>query len=174
MPGLLGRIHVASVPGLLMLLVLWVAFYELAHIVVVLVRHEPVIGWAIGPFGLTLMVLCEPSLLYLWIGFLFPALISGGVLYLGLFTMWSPIDYLHDPVFKILLFAIGLLLTSTVDMIRVIRDVRYPLWGEARVLRSIQLLPSLWTKIHFTPFGYSYVRTHFGFNPTELLQVLSL
>jgi len=46
------------------------------------------------------------------------------------------------------------------------------LWGEARILRTIQNLRATWARIYFTPFGYSYVRDRFGANPTELLQAL--
>jgi len=33
--------------------------------------------------------------------------------------------------------AVGVLLTSTVDFVNAMRDVRYPLWGEARILRKL-------------------------------------
>src|SRR5579885_2708683 len=50
--------------------------------------------------------------------------------------------------------------------------LRYPLWGEARILRNIQSLRSSWATIHFTPFGSSYLREQFGSSPTDLLRLL--
>lgn len=172
MPGILANIHVTNFFGLGLLLVLWIVLFKGMHLVIMLLRHEPLIGWAIGPLGITVMFLHEPSLLYIWLDVLFPALISGGVLYVGLFTSLSPIVLPHHPVFIAVVLACGVLLTSTGDLVNALLDVRHPLWGEARILRSIQILRGSWAKVHFTPFGYSYLHDHFGANPTELLQAL--
>src|SRR5216684_3469716 len=83
-------------------------------------------------------------------------------------SSWS-----SNPLVKILVIAVGVLLTSTGDFLDAMRDLRYPLWGEARILRSIQLLCARWATIHFTPFGLSYLRENFGSNPTDLLQSFS-
>jgi hypothetical protein len=105
---------------------------------------------------------------------LFPAVVSAFVLYLGLFTaLPSPLALPSNPLVEILVITIGVLITSTIDFRDAMRDLRYPLWGEARILRSIQLLRASWASIHFTPFGLSYLREHFGSNPTDLLQSFS-
>lgn len=174
MPGLFNSIHVSNVLGLVVFLLLWIVLCECAHVFVMLLRHEPVLGWAVGPFGVTLMVLREPSLLYIWLDVFFPALVSGSVLYVGLFTPLSPMMIPDHPLIKLVVLACGLLVTSSSNLINALRDVHYPLWGEARVLRTIQVLQSTWARIHFTSFGHSYVRSHFGSNPAELLQALSL
>ena len=174
MPGLFNSIHISNVLSLVVFLVLWIVLCECAHIFVMLLRREPLLGWAVGPFGVTLMVLREPSLLYIWLDVLFPALVSGSVLYMGLFTPLSPMIIPDHPFIKLVLLACGLLITSSSNLINALRDVHYPLWGEARVLRTIQLLQSTWARIHFTSFGHSYVLSHFGSNPAELLQALSL
>jgi len=85
---------------------------------------------------------------------LFPAVVSAFVLYLGLFTaLPSPLALPSNPLVEILVITIGVLITSSVDFLDALRDLRYPLWGEARILRSIQLLRASWASIHFTPFG---------------------
>jgi hypothetical protein len=174
MPGLFNSIHVSNVFGLLVFVLLWFVLCEFAHVVVMLLRREPVLGWAVGPFGITFMVLREPSLLYIWLDVLCPALVSGSVLYVGLFTPLSPMILPDHPLIKLVVLTGGLLITSSSNLVNALRDVHYPLWGEARVLRTIQLLQSTWARIHFTSFGHSYVRSHFGSNPAELLQSLSL
>ena len=55
-------------------LVLWIVLCECARIFVLLLRREPLLGWAVGPFGVTLMVLHEPSLLYIWLDVSVPPL----------------------------------------------------------------------------------------------------
>ncbi len=171
MPGIFASIRVHNLLGLGLFLLVWIILCEGTHVVVILLRHEPLLGWAVGPLGITIMYLYEPSALYVWLNVLCPALISGSVLYIGLFTSLSPVTLPHQPFFEVCLIFCGLLLSSTADLVRALRDLRYPLWGEARLLHTIQKLRASWASIHFTAFGYSYVRDHFGANPTELLQI---
>ncbi len=95
---------------------------------------------------------------------------SGGVLYIGFFTRLSPVPLSHNFLVEIVLVACGVLLTGIGDIFNAFQDLRHPLWGEARILRSMQWLRATWAKIHFTPFGYSYLNDHFGSNPNDLLQ----
>jgi hypothetical protein len=172
MPGVVTHIHVTNFLGLGIFLVLWIVLFRCTHLLVMLLRREPLIGWAIGPLGLTIMCLHEPSTLYIWLNVICPALVSGGIVYLGLFTPISPITLPQHPFTQIIVVVCGVLITSTSDLVNAWQDLRHPLWGEARILRSIQLLRKIRAKIHFTPFGYSYLIDHFGSSPTELLQAL--
>jgi len=120
------------------------------------------------------LYLSEPSPVFILFTALFPAMVSAFVLYVELFTaIPSPLALPHNPIFEILVITIGVVITSTLDFFDAMRDLRYPLWGEARILRNIQLLRASWASIHFTPFGLSYLREHFGSNPTDLLQSFS-
>lgn len=172
MPDILSDIRITNAFGLFIFLVLWLVLFEGTRIAIKLVRRDPVIGWAIGPFGITLMCLREPSLLYLWMDVLLPALISGTVLHVGLFTSVSPLDLPREPLVQVLVITLGVLFTSLADLITALRDIRYPLWGEARILRNIQMLRASWARIHFTPFGHSYMHDRFGATPRDLLQAL--
>ena len=173
MPGTIASLHVTSVPGLVGFVLLWIVLVECARMLVRALRNEPLIGWAVGPLGVSTLYLSEPSTLFILFNAIFPALVSACVLYIGLFTFLpSPIVLPRTALVEILVIALGVLLTSMGDFLDALRDLRYPLWGEARILRSIQLLRASWTTIHFTPFGLSYLRDHFGSNPTDLLQAL--
>ncbi len=165
-------VHVSNLWGLVVFLLLWVVLVECAHVLVALLRHGPLLGWAVSPCGVTVMFLHEPSTLQIWLNVLFPALVSGVVVYIGLFTSFAVVTLPHILRVEIPSVAVGVLLTSTADFVNALRDVRYPLWGEARFLRSIQSLRASWASIHFTPFGLSYLRDNFGANPTDLLQAL--
>ncbi len=172
MPVVSHNIHIINPVGIVVLLLLWIILFEGAHVLMTLLRHGPLIGWAVSPLGVTVMFLHEPSLFYIWLNVLFPALVSGSVLYAGLFTVLSPISLPHYPLLEGALILVGVLLTSTLDFVNALRDVHYPLWGEARILRSIYALRAGWASIHFTPFGLSYLHDHFGANPTDLLQAM--
>ena len=171
MPGTLASLHVTSIPGLVGFILLWFVLVECARMLVRVLRNEPLIGWAVGPLGVSTLYLSEPSPLFILFSVLFPAGVSAFVLYVGLFTsLPSPAVLPHTPLVEILVVVGGVILTSTGDFVDALRDLRYPLWGEARILRSIQLLRASWATIHFTPFGLSYLRDHFDSNPTDLLR----
>jgi hypothetical protein len=170
MSGLVHSVHVTNFPGVVFLLVLWIVLCRCTHLAITLLRHEPLVGWAIGPFGVTVMFVHEPSPLLVWLSVLGPAVMSGGVLYIGIFTPLSPLIISHNPLVEIVVVACGVLLTGIGDIFTAFQDLRYPLWGEARIMRSIQWLRVTWAKIHFTPFSYSYLSDHFGSNPHDILQ----
>ena len=172
MPHTLTSFHVNSYLGLVVFVVLWLALFRCAHLLVTLFRHGPLVGWAIGPLGVTILFLHEPSVLYIWLDLLCPAIVSGMVLYIGLFTSLSPVTLSHNLFVQILVVSCGVLLTSTGDLVNALSDLRHPLWGEVRILRTIQNLRATWARIHFTPFDYSYLLDHFGFSPSDLLHTL--
>lgn len=159
--------------GLIGFVILWLGLVECTKLLLKALRNDPLIGWSIGPLGVSTLFLYEPSTRFILLSTLFPAFISGCILYFGLFTsLPSPLVLPHNPLSIIFTLALGILFTSLGDWISALRDLRYPLWGEARILRNIQSLRASWASIHFTPFGLSYLREHFGSNPRELLQAL--
>jgi hypothetical protein len=168
-----GNIHVTNVFGLLGFVVLWLGLVECTRILLKASRNDPLIGWAVGPLGISTLFLCEPSARFILFNALFPAIISGGVLYLGLFSsLPSPLLLPHNLLVAVAILGLGIVVTSLGDWINALRDLRYPLWGEARILHNIQYLRASWASIHFTPFGLSYLREHFGANPADLLRAL--
>jgi uncharacterized membrane protein YdcZ (DUF606 family) len=173
MAQVLTHVRVTNVPGLIVLLVLWIVLFQCTHLLVMLLRREPVVGWAIGPLGVSIVFLHEPSTIFIWLEVVCPALVSGGTLYFGLSTRLSPVVLpAHHALVEIAVIVVGVLLTSTKDVMNALRDLRHPLWGEARLLRKIQKLRASCARIHFTPFGYSYLHDHFRSSPADLLQAL--
>ncbi len=170
MPGILASIQIRSVPGLIAFLLLWALLFEVSHLLVALLRKDRLIGWAIGPLGITTVFVREPSRLSIVLETLIPALVSAVTLYIGCFTTLGPISFPRSLVLKVVVLVTGVLISSTGDVVNALCDLLYPLWGEARVLRSIQLMRSRWATIHFTPFGRSYLHDHFHATPTDLLK----
>jgi hypothetical protein len=174
MPVIIASFYVTSIPKLVAYVLIWIILVGCARILVRVYRNDPLVGWAVGPLGVSTLYLSEPSPVLILFNAIFPAVVSALILYLGLFTaVPSPLTLPSNPLVEILVITTGVLITSTVDFLDAMRDLRYPLWGEARILRSIQLLRASWASIHFTPFGLSYLREHFGSNPTDLLQLFS-
>jgi len=172
MPVAFTSVHIAALLEFVGFLLAWFLLVQCARVLVMLLRQGPLIGWVVSPRGVAAMFLHEPSPLHIWLNVFFPALVSGIVVYVGLFTSLVPVGIPHRLPVEILVVGMGVLLTSTTDFLNALRDVRYPLWGEARLLQSIQFLHTSWASIHFTPFGLSYLRDRFGSTPTDLLQAL--
>jgi len=134
-------------------------------------RNDPMIGWAIGPLGFSTLYLNEPSAFFILFSAMFPVAVSAIILYIGLFSsLPSPLTLPHHPLVEILVIGGCVLLMSIGDLRSALRDLLHPLWGEARVLRTIQFLRASWASIHFTAFGISYLRDRFDSNPTDLLR----
>ena len=174
MPGSIASLHVTSIPRLIAYVFIWLFLVWCAKILVRLYRNGPLVGWAVGPLGLSTLYLSEPSPVFILFNALFPAIVSALVIYLFLFTtVPSPLSLPDNPLVEIVVITIGVLITSTVDFVDAMRDLRYPLWGEARILRNIQLMSASWASIHFTQFGLAYLHEHFSSNPADLLQAFS-
>lgn len=174
MPGTLASIYVKSIPLLVAYVFIWIVLVSCARLLVRVYRNDPLVGWAVGPLGVSTLYVSEPSPIFILFSALFPALVSAVVLYFELFSIFpSPLALPNNMLIEILVIVIGVLITSTLDFLDALRDLRYPLWGEARVLRNIQLLRASWASIHFTAFGLSYLHEHFGSSPTDLLELLS-
>jgi hypothetical protein len=171
MPAIHSSFHVNNVLGLIAFLVLWPGLVVCSRLLISSLRNDPLICWAVGPLGITMLYLSELSSPFIILSVFLPAIVSGVVLYFGLFSMLpSPLELPHRLLIEIPLIAFGILLTSAFDILNALRDLRHPLWGEARVLRTLQFLRVSWTSIHFTNFGITFLRDHFGTTPTELLQ----
>lgn len=167
------HVHVTNLFGFVGFLLLWLGGVECTRWLLKALRHDPLIGWSIGPLGISILFLYEPSTRFILLNAIVPAFASGCVLYLGLFTSFpSPLVLPHNAPTIALALVLGVIVTSLGDWLHAFRDLRYPLWGEARILWHIQALRASCASIHFTNFGRSYVREHFGSNPSELLQAL--
>ena len=172
MPNVFVNIRIYTVLEFFLLVLLWLVTCECAYVGVRFLRREPLIGWAVGPLGVTVMFLYEPSLFYVCLDVLCPAIVSGSFLYIAFYTGISSVLFSHDSPIPILIVCCAIPVVCVATFMRLWQDARYPIWGEARVLRTIQKLRSSWASIHFTPFGCSYLLDHFGSNPTDLLRAL--
>lgn len=167
----ISAIHVNNILGLIGFIVLWIALVTCAKLLIAALRNDPLIGWAIGPLGFSTLYLNEPSALFILFSALFPVVVSAVILYFGLFSsLPSALTLPHNPLVEILVIAVCVLLTSFGDLRSALRDLRHPLWGEARILRTIQFLRASCASIHFTAFGITFLHDHFDSNPTDLLQ----
>ena len=137
----IASLYVTSIPRLVAYVLIWIILVECARILVRVYRNDPLVGWAVGPLGVSTLYLSEPSPVFILFTALFPAMVSALVLYVELFTaIPSPLSLPHNPIFEIVVITIGVLITSTLDFFDALRDLRYPLWGEARNLTQYSII----------------------------------
>lgn len=171
MAAMHSGIEVTNIGGLIAFLVLWPILVVCSRLLISSLRNDPLICWAIGPLGFSTIYLGEPSSTAIILGAIVPAIVSGFILYFSLFSaLPSPLTLPHRLLVEIPVIAGGMILTSAFDIMSAMRDLRHPLWGEARVLRTIQFLRASWASIHFTAFGINFLRDHFDITPSDLLQ----
>src|SRR5258707_7465080 len=100
MPGTAAgnlHIHITNLLGLIGFLVLWLGLVECTKLLLKAFRNEPLIGWAIGPFGISTLFLSTPSARFILFSTSFQTLISGVILYFGLFSgLPSPLLLPHS------------------------------------------------------------------------------
>lgn len=132
MPNVIADIHIHNVLGVVLLIFLWLVVCEGTHVGVRLLRREPMLAWAIGPLGVKVMFLHEPSFFYACLDVLCPALVSGCVLSIGLYTTVSPVTFSHNPLMPTLIVVGGVVVVFVVNLILVSGWMLVIPYGERR------------------------------------------
>lgn len=153
------------------------ATYYVACWLVAMMRRDALVCWAVGPLGISAVYLREPSrsLLVAQVGV--PALLVACASYMGL-SLVQPAPLLpfvprdHHLMTRLGTVALVALGVCGVQCLRLLADRRYPVWGEVRVLVSVQRSRALGARIHFTAVGRAFLRERFGVTPSELLHIV--
>ncbi len=156
-------------------LVLWIGLHEAGYLLLGLARRRIMICWSIGPLGIATTYAREPGSAFLLLQLLAPAALAALFLRFALFgTMPPPILGLPaGALAQWLTVLLSLALTSGVRAVMLARDWRYPIWGEARLLRSVAWCRATGAAIFFTAFGRAFLRERFQVTPREFLQTVS-
>jgi hypothetical protein len=64
------------------------------------------------------------------------------------------------------------LIAAGLQGLRLFGDLRFPLWGEARMLALVERSRALGSRVHFTSAGRQLLRERFGATPREFLRSL--
>ncbi len=156
------------------LLVLWIALHEAAYLLLGLARRRIMLCWSIGPLGIATTYVREPGRAFLLTQLLAPAALAALFLRFVLFQVRPP-PILHLPdgaLAQALTILLSLMLTSGIRAIMLARDWCYPIWGEARLLRTVSWCRATCAAIYFTAFGRAFLRERFQVTPREFLQTI--
>ena len=149
----------------------WFAVYHLAYALIAIARDRSLVCWSIGPLGISAITLREPPARQVLAQFMFAALAVAGATYASLYLLEPPpIAGLRQAVSaQLIAVLIPVALLTLWRLLGILRERRFPLWGEARVLASIQRSRATGALIVFTTLGRAFLRERFGATPGEFL-----
>jgi hypothetical protein len=155
----------------LILLGTCLAAYQVTGWIVLLLPRRSLIGWSVGPFGIAAIALGKPSRRVLVTQFVAPVLAVAGVSYADLYLAhpWALAGVDQRPVARALTTLAALAVGAALQVLRLAGDLRFPIWGDARVLATVQRSRALGGIILFTARGRAYLRERFGATPREFL-----
>jgi hypothetical protein len=150
----------------------WFAIYHLAYSLIAIARDRSLVCWSIGPLGIQAITMREPSARQVITQLFCAALAVAGTSYASLYLFEPPpIAGLQQTVSaQLVSVTIPVVLLTLWRLLGIVRERRFPLWGEARVLASIQRSRATGALVVFTSMGRSFLRERFGATPGEFLR----
>ncbi len=165
-------IHIINPLYLTGVILVWFAVYHLAYSLIAIARDRSLVCWSIGPLGINAITLREPPAMQVIIQLICAALAVAGATYTSLYLLMPPpIAGLQQTVSaQLVAIAIPVALLTLWRLLGILRERRFPLWGEARVLASIQRSRATGALVVFTAMGRNFLRERFGATPGEFLR----
>ena len=159
---------------LLVVVLLWLLVYHIAFWTVALIRNPSLVCWSLGPFGITVVSLRQPSLLRLVTQLAISAVALGCTDYASLYLLMPPpiAGLARDASLRALAIALPIFVLSAFHIFGAIRARLHPLWGEARVMSSVQRSLATGARVYFTPMGRTFLRERFDATPAEFLRMV--
>ena len=119
-------------------ILLWIAVYYAAYWLVALARDPALVCMSVGPLGVSVISLREPPRGRLLAQLTCAAVAVAGAAYVSLFLVVPPpIGGLDRSLSaRLVAVCIPVLAISATRLLSILRDRRYPLWGEARMLTA--------------------------------------
>jgi len=156
-------------------LLLWIGLHEATYLLLGMLARRALACWSIGPLGIATTYLRDPGRLFLLAQLLAPAVLAALFLRFTLFQATpAPIRHLPDGALaQVLAIFISLVLTSGIRAALLARDWRFPLWGEARLMRGVSWGRATGAVIFFTAAGRAFLRERFHVTPREFLQTIA-
>jgi hypothetical protein len=159
---------------LMAVVVTWLVAYHAVYWLTALVRDPSLICWSVGLLGLRVVPLREPSLGQRLTQLLLAGTAVAALAYATLFVIQpSPLAGLDQaPSARALAVAIPVVALTLWRLLAILRERRFPLWGEARVMAAVQRSRATGALVVFTPAGRAFLRERFGATPHEFLRMV--
>jgi hypothetical protein len=155
------------------MILVWFAIYHLTYALIAIARDRSLVCWSIGPLGMSAITLREPPVRQTVAQLVFAAGAVAASSYATLYLLMPPpVAGLRQSSAstQLLSVAVPVVLLTLWRLLAIIRERRFPLWGEARVLASIQRSRATGALVIFTAMGRAFLRDRFGATPGEFLR----
>ena len=153
---------------------LWLAVYHLTYWLTAIAREPSLVCLGVGPLGVTVVSLRQPPILRVAAQLAVAACVLAAIVYANLYLVTpAPIAGLNH-AFAQETIGVGLpvVVATATRLLFVLRDRRYPLWGEAGVLARVQRSLATGSRVYFTSAGKTFLRERFGATPREFLHMI--
>ena len=159
---------------LVVVFLLWIVVYHIAFWTVALIRDPSLVCWSLGPFGISVVSLRQPSLSRVGTQLAAAAVALGCTAYGSLYLLMPPPIAGLDRAASVRALAVALPIValSAIHLVGVVRDRIHPLWGEARVMSGVQRSVATGARVYFTPTGRAFLRERFDATPAEFLRMV--
>jgi hypothetical protein len=166
---LVGAYHV-QILAVIGLVVVWLAAYQILALLFAQLARGSLAAWSLSLFGITAIYLRKPNALVRFVQFAFP--LAGAAVATYWLTRIQPPPISGLPMFKYSNSTVAAILTLILGaprLIGAVREMRYPLWGEARFIDRVARGQST---IAFTAVGRTYIRQRFDTAPEEFVRIV--
>ncbi len=168
--GVIAGIHIAAI---IWLAIIWFAVSQIITAGLFALQNRSIAAWVVSVNGVSAIYICKPNMFFRALQAVLPAFLAGCSTYLILAsaTIEPYIPILSQP--SRIIGAVGAtVLLSLPRIVLALHDIRFPLWGDARILERLARLPNLGAYIRFTSQGRTYILQQFGSSPEELLHIV--
>ncbi len=162
-------------PGVLAsAIIIWWLIYNFVYWLTAVVRDRSLVAWSIGPLGVSVVALREPSFAQRLLQLTLAGCALAVLVYASVYVVHpQPILGLsHTATDEALTVLIPVVAFTLVRLVLIARDRRFPLWGEARVMAAVQRSRATGAVVFFTSTGRAYLRERFGATPHEFLRMV--
>ncbi len=161
------QVHLLPVAWLVLV---WLVSAQIIGLLLAPVPGRSLVAWSVNLLGITPIYLQKPPALVRLLQLLAPLLGAGVVMYESLGAFMLPITGVPNSTALRIDFGIGVTIILAVPrLVGAIRELRFPLWGEARMLDRVARVG---TAIYFTAAGRAYLLDRFGATPEEFLRIV--
>jgi hypothetical protein len=164
-----GSYHV-NIVALISLIVVWVVAFQILALLCAQLARGALAAWSLSLFGIVAIYLRKPNTFVRFVQFALPLLGAAVAAYWVARVPPRVIPSLPNTKISDILVALAAtLLLGAPRIIGTLRELRFPLWGEARFIDRVARGQ---TTIAFTTLGRAYIRERFGASPEEFLRIV--
>jgi hypothetical protein len=164
-----GSYHV-NVLALISLIVVWLVVFQILALLCAQLARGALAAWSLSLFGIVAIYLRKPNAFVRFVQFALPLVGAAVGAYWMAHIPPRAIPSLSDTKLNDTLIALAAtLLLGSPRIIGTLRELRFPLWGEARFIDRVARGQAT---IAFTAVGRTYIRDRFGATPEEFVRIV--